>query len=188
MACSVCTHSVIVFVKTTGSLIFVCLPEIKRLKSIVEYFNLNIKIKRMMFNATSNTGCTMRSPQQRYPYIHIFIIKPERLIHNQYFSSAMKMKIIQYTSKTNISFLFYGLDVTFFVLNATFNIITVLSSLQVSLVTEEIQNIAYVTDTLNHTRLDGVHPTTCMIRSRDSYNESNMKLSQLDYYNILSQI
>ena len=100
----------------------------------------------------------------------------------------MKVKITQCTSKTNISSLFYGLDVTFFVLNATFNIITVLSSLQVSLVTEEIQNIAYVTDTLNQTRLDGVHPATCMMRSRDSYNESNMKLSQLDYYNILSQI
>lgn len=120
MACSVCTHSVIVFVKTTGSLIFVCLPEIKRLKSIVEYFNLNIKVKRMMFNATSNTGCTMRSPQQRYPYIHIFIIKPERLIHNQYFSSAMKMKITQYTSKTNISSLFDGLDVTFFCVECHF--------------------------------------------------------------------
>ena len=124
------------FVKTTGSLIFVCLPEIKRLKPIVEYFNLNIKIKRMMCNATSNTGCTMPSRQQRYPYIHIFIIKPERLIHSQYFSSAMKMKITQYTSKTNISSLFHGLDLTFFVLNATFNIIIVLSSLQVSLVTE----------------------------------------------------
>ena len=81
-------------------------------------------------------GCTIRSRLRRHPYIQIFIIKPERLIHNQYLSSAIKMKITQYTSKTNILSLFYGLDLTFFVLNTTFNIITVLPSLQVSLVTE----------------------------------------------------
>ena len=81
-------------------------------------------------------GCTIRSRQQRHPYIQIFIIKPEKLIHNQYLSSVIKMKINQYTSKTNILSLFYGLDFTFFVLNTIFNIITVLASLHIRLITK----------------------------------------------------